>query len=102
MIGVIVTFQYQDSFDRARVIGIADNARATFVGMPHLRFKFLSFDEAARRASNFYIWDSKDAAQQFFSEELRQTVTELYGVAPTIEYVEIAQIVDNAGPIKLG
>ena len=97
MIGVNVIFQYEDSFDRARVIGVANNARATFEGMPGLRFKFFTLDESARRANNFYVWDSKEAALEFFSDELRQRVTDLYGVAPTIEYVEIAQIVDNSG-----
>ena len=97
MIGVNVTFQYEDSFDRTRVIGVADNARATFEGMPGLRFKFFTLDASARRANNFYVWDSKEAAGEFFSDELRQQVTDLYGVAPTIEYVEIAQIVDNSG-----
>jgi len=96
VIGVNVTFQYTDSFDRARVVGVAENARAMFEGMPGLRFKFFTLDESALRANNFYVWDSKEAAQQFFSEETRQRVTDLYGVAPTIEYVEIAQIVDNA------
>ena len=84
-------------FERARVIGVADNARATFEGMPGLRFKFFTLDESARRANNFYVWDSKEAALEFFSDELRERVTDLYGVAPTIEYVEIAQIVDNSG-----
>jgi len=65
--------------------------------MPGLRFKFDTLDEFTRRAMNFYIWDSKEAALEFFSDELRQRVTDLYGVAPTIEYVEIAQIVDNSG-----
>ena len=37
------------------------------------------------------------AALEFFSDGLRQRVTDLYGVAPTIEYIEIAQIVDNSG-----
>ena len=97
MIGVNVTFQYEDSFDRARVIGVADNARATFEGMPGLRFKFYTLDESTRRATNFYVWDSKEAALDFFSDELRQRVTDLYGVAPTVEYIEIAQIVDNSG-----
>lgn len=97
MIGVNVRFQYEDSFDRARVVGIADNARATFEGMPGLRFKFFTLNEAVRQANNFYVWDSKEAALQFFSDELRRRVTDLYGIAPTIEYVEIAQIVDNSG-----
>jgi hypothetical protein len=64
--------------------------------MPGLRFKFFTLDEAARRANNFYVWESKEAASEFFSDELRQRVAGLYGVAPTIEYIEIVQIVDNS------
>ena len=97
MIGVSVTFQYDEDFDRARVVSIAENARATFDGMPGLRSKAFTVDDARRRAMNFYVWESADAAKTFFSEELRERVTGLYGVAPTIDFVEIAQLVDNAG-----
>ena len=45
---------------------------------------------------NFYVWESEDAARRFFSDELRERVTGLYGVEPTIDFVEIAQMVDNA------
>ena len=100
MIGVNVSFQYEGSFDRARVIGIADQARARFEGMPGLRFKFFTFDESAERATSFYVWDSKEAALEFFSDELREQVTSLYGVEPTIEFVEIAQIVDNSAAVS--
>ncbi len=96
MIGVNVTFSYDGDFDRARVIGVADNSHTMFEGMPGLRFKFFTFDEHHQRATNFYVWDSRDAAERFFSEELRQRVTGLYGVAPSIEYVDIAQVVDNS------
>src|SRR4029077_18482271 len=84
VIGVNVTFQYEDSFDRARVIGVADNARATFEGMPGLRFKFFTLDESARLANNFYVWDSKEAALEFFSDELRQRVTDLSTTHPRL------------------
>ena len=97
MIGVNVSFQYNGSFDRARVIGVAASARATFEGMPGLRYKFFTLDESVGRATNFYVWDSKEAALEFFSDELREQVTQLYGVAPTIEFVDIAQTVDNSG-----
>jgi hypothetical protein len=97
MIGVNVTFQYDGDVDRARVITVAENARATFEGMPGLRFKFFTFDDKHRRATNFYVWDSKNAAEAFFSQELTERVTGLYGVPPTIDFVEIAQIVDNSG-----
>ena len=97
MIRVNVTFEYAGDFDRTRVITVARNARAMFEGMPGLRFKFFTIDDTHRRATNFYVWDSKDAAEGFFSEELRERVTGLYGVAPAIDFVEIAEIVDNSG-----
>ena len=97
MIGVNVTFDYEGDFDRARVIGVADSARGMFEGMPGLRFKFFTFDEKQQRATNFYVWDSKEVAERFFSEELRERVTGLYGVSPRIDFVEIAQVVDNSG-----
>jgi heme-degrading monooxygenase HmoA len=95
VIGVTVTFQYDEDFDRNRVASIAENARGTFEGMAGLRSKAFTIDEARRRAMNFYVWDSEDAARSFFSDELRERVTGLYGVEPTIDFVEIAEFVDN-------
>jgi hypothetical protein len=97
VIGVSVTFQYGDDFDHDRVVAIADNARGTFEGMPGLRSKVFTVDDVRRRALNFYVWESADAAKSFFSDSLRQRVTGLYGVEPTIDFVEVAQLVDNSG-----
>jgi hypothetical protein len=97
MIGVFVRFDYGTDFDRSRVVKVAENARGMFEGMAGLRYKAFTFDEKERRATNFYVWDSDEAANSFFSEELVDRVTGLYGVRPTIEYVEIAEIVDNSG-----
>ena len=36
-------------------------------------------------------------ARSFFSEERRERISGLYGVEPTIDFVVIAQLVDNAG-----
>jgi hypothetical protein len=45
---------------------------------------------------NFYIWESAEAAKGFFSDDVRQRVAGLYGVEPTIDFVEIAQLVENS------
>ncbi len=95
MVGVTVTFDYAYGFDRSRVTKLAENARATFEGMPGLRYKFFTFDPDQRRAMNFYVWDSEEAARSFFSPELRERITGLYGTAPTIAFLEIAEIVEN-------
>ena len=98
MIGVYVTFSYASDFDRERVLKVASNSRGMFEGMPGLRFKVYTFNEEQQRAVNFYVWDSKEAAEGFFTEGLRERVTGLYGVAPVIDFVEIAEIVDNSVP----
>ena len=96
MIGVYVTFSYASDFDRERVLKVASNSRGMFEGMPGLRFKVYTFNEEQQRAVNFYVWDSKEAAEGFFTEELRERVTDLYGVAPAIDFAEIAEIIDNS------
>jgi len=96
VICVSVQFDYDDDgFDRSRAIEVASHARKMFEGMAGLRFKVFTIDEAHRRVLNFYLWDSREAAEAFFTEELREGVTGLYGVPPTISFLEIAEFVDN-------
>ncbi len=64
--------------------------------MPELRLKVFTVDEDHKRATNVYVWDSETAARSFFTQELTEFVTGLYGVRPRIEFVEIAALVDNA------
>jgi putative monooxygenase ydhR len=95
MQGVIVEFQYGDDFDRGRVAGIAGEARTRFEGLPGLRQKVFTIDDENRRATNVYLWESEDAARGFFNDELVERVTQLYGVRPTVTFVEVAELVEN-------
>jgi hypothetical protein len=96
MQGVIVEFQYGDDFDSTRIEAIARDARGRFEGPPGLHQKTFTVDEPNRRALNLYLWDSEQAARGFFSDELVERVTGLYGVRPSVSYVEVAELVDNA------
>ncbi len=95
MIGVVVSFRYEDGFDPEKVKRIAAQHRGRFEGMPGLRSKAFTMNAPKLEATNFYVWDSEDAARAFFTEDLRAMVTELYGVAPMIDFVEIAELVQN-------
>src|SRR5262249_14866936 len=96
MIGVFVTFRYEDNFDEQAMSKIAETARARFEGMPGLRSKAFTVNSGKREATNFYVWDSEDAAKAFFTDALLERVTGLYGVRPSVEFVQIATLVDNA------
>ena len=95
MIGVFVRFRYGDNFDERAVRKIAETARVSFEGMPGLRSKAFTLNSGKREAVNFYVWDSEDAAKAFFTDQLLERVTGLYGVRPGIEFVQIATLVDN-------
>ena len=96
MQGVIVEFQYAQDFDRNRIERIAHEARGRFEGLPGLRQKAFTLDQQNRRATNVYLWETEEAARGFFTDELVERVTDLYGVRPTITFVEVAELVDNA------
>ena len=96
MIGVFVTFNYADNFDEQALRKIAESARARFEGMPGLRSKAFTVNSEKREARNFYVWDSEDAAKAFFTDEVLERVTGLYGVRPSVEFVQIATLVENA------
>jgi hypothetical protein len=94
--GVFVSFEYGDDFDRDRVVKVATEAGPMFRGMPGVIYKFFTVDDAARRATNFYLWESRETAEQFFTDELRARVVEIYGVDPVISYVDVLEVVDNS------
>ena len=96
MIGVFATFRYGESFDEQAVRMIAETARSRFEAMPGLHSKAFTVNSGKREATNFYVWDSEDAAKAFFTDALMERVTGLYGVRPSVEFVQIATLVENA------
>jgi heme-degrading monooxygenase HmoA len=97
MIGVFVTFGYGDDFDEKAVRQIAETARVRFEGMPGLHSKAFTLNSGTREAVNFYVWDSEEAAKAFFNDQLLERVTGLYGVRPSVEFVQVAALVENGG-----
>ena len=95
MIAVLVRFRYETEFSEARLRQVAEGARAKFEGMPGLRSKAFTIDSVNREAFNFYVWQSEEAAKAFFSQQLIERVTELYCVRPTVQFVDVAALVEN-------
>ncbi|MGZ4640372.1 MAG: hypothetical protein ACXV2J_15090 [Actinomycetes bacterium] len=91
-----MSFELGDEFDRDRLDKIAQEARPMFEGMPGLSRKYFTVDEAHRRATNFYVWESEAAARGFFTPELIERVTGLYGVRPAVDFSDVVASVDNS------
>jgi hypothetical protein len=63
--------------------------------MVGLRSKAFTLNPGKREAVNFYVWDSEEAAKAFFTDALVEGVAGLYGVRPSVEFVQIATLVEN-------
>ena len=96
MIAVFVSFSGPGGPDRERAEKVAHEARGTFEGMAGLRSKAFTYDGDARRATNVYLWEDEQAARSFFSEDLRQRVSALYGVESEITFADVLELVDNS------
>ncbi|MFJ5548113.1 hypothetical protein [Streptomyces sp. NPDC093225] len=97
MIGVLVTFKQTEKFDRSAVAKIAGELRGPFEGMAGLRFKGFMLDEEGGQARNFYVWDDEGKGRSFFTAEIVEKVTGIYGVPPEVQFFDIVAFVDNAG-----
>lgn len=95
MIAVFVTFKYSNDFDLTKVNQIAHAVQATFQEMPSLHQKAFTVKPEMHEAVNVYLWENEAAARAFFTAEMLDRVTGLYGVRPTIEYAEIPALVEN-------
>jgi hypothetical protein len=95
MVGVFVTFRFATGFDAKRLQEVAERVQAKFVGMEGLRSKAFTVNPERQEATNFYIWESESAARAFFTPALLNQVMGLYGVAPTVDFVSVAALVDN-------
>lgn len=94
MIAVWVTFRYGDNFDAQAVRRIAGTSRARFEGMPGLRSEAFTVNSGKPEATKCCVWDSDDAAEASFTDAVER-MTELCGVRPGVECVQIATLVEN-------
>ena len=96
MTAVIVTFQFDDSVDVGKVRKVAEDSQSRFQEMPGLRSKTFCIDQNSSAAIHFYVWESRASAEAFFTEQLVVRVSELYGVTPSVRYLDVVALVDNA------
>jgi hypothetical protein len=58
--------------------GVAGN----YVGVPGLVRKYFGFTEDATSVIGIYLWESREAADAFYTDEWMAGVTERWGAAP--------------------
>ena len=73
-------------------IGAANNI---FKDLPGLLSKQFCYDETTGNGHSVYLWESRARAEEFHSPAFVQHFRDVFGVEPTVTYLDILVLVDN-------
>ena len=96
VIATIVTFRHPEGgYDRPRFEAINRSTAPKYEGLAGLVSKAYWYDDAARENGGLYIWQTRDAAEATHDEAHLDRLEELYGVRPTVRWLDVAVFVNN-------
>lgn len=79
---VLWSYDAPPELDEARIRSQFGAVAGNYLGVPGLVRKYFGFSEDASEVIGIYLWESKEAADAFYSTEWLAGVTERWGAAP--------------------
>lgn len=95
MITAIVQFELPEPVSREKAKQLFMGSAEKYQNTSGLIRKYYLLTEDGRTAGGVYLWESREAAEQTYSEEWRKNLIEKYGSNPSLTYFESPVIVDN-------
>ena len=66
-----------------------------YEGLDGLTRKYYVMTDDQKQAGGIYLWESREKAQAWYNEEWTRYMTEAWGQAPLVEYLDCPIVVDN-------
>ncbi len=96
IIASIVTFRHPEgAYDRERFEAINRSTAPKYEGLAALIWKSYWYDDDARENGGIYLWSSREAAEATHDEAHLERLTGLYGVRPSVRWLDVPVFVDN-------
>lgn len=95
MITVFVKFSLSPFQTHDAIATDFSNISEMFADVPDLLRKYFIIAEDGSYAGGIYLWESREAAQAFHSENYAWMIQERYGAVPTITYLDCPIVMDN-------
>jgi hypothetical protein len=95
MIIAVVTFTMDKKWTREEAAEVFRSTAPKYFNRPGLIRKHYFLNEAGDQSGGIYLWESKAAAEACYTPEWLAMVTEKYGRAPEIRFLETPVTVDN-------
>lgn len=95
MVTAIVQFRLSEPVTSEAARAAFSEAAPAFREVPGLHRKYFLLGEDGATMGGVYLWESREAADAFYSGVLRGYLRERYGVEPRITLFETRVVVDN-------
>lgn len=95
MITAIVRFKLPAGIDAASTAELFRASVPKYKSLAGLVRKYYLYDAENHTGGGCYLWESREAAEQFYNAEWRKLITESYGSPPELNFFETPVIVDN-------
>ena len=96
VIATIVTFSHSEAtYDRASLEAINRSTAPKYQGLAGLVWKSYWYDDMARENGGIYLWTSREAAEATHDQVHLGRLETLYGVRPTVRWLDVPVFVDN-------
>ena len=94
MITAIVRFPLPEGLTQNDARAMFEGAAPKYQNLPGLTRKYFLFGEDGK-GGGVYLWESREAADQLYSEEWKTMIEDKFGRAPEIIFYETPVVVDN-------
>ncbi len=95
MITAVVRFRLPQEMTRDGAKAMFEKSAPNYRGVPGLVRKYYLYGDD-RTGGGVYLWNSREAAERFYSEAWKSMIAQRYGAQPDIIFYETPVIVDNA------
>src|SRR3954447_16082199 len=79
-----------------------DNVGGNYLAVPGLIRKYFGFSDDATSVVGIYLWETKDAADEFYSDEWLSGVTGRWGAAPVKQEWIVPVVAESVGGRVVG
>lgn len=94
MITAIVKWKATDDLTHDEILRRFKQSIPVYKGHPHLVRKYICFDRNALQGMGIYLWESEQAAKEFYAKA-SPIIEEETGNPPEIEFFDTPIVVDN-------
>ena len=95
MVTAFVQFKLPSAMNRDQAKEVFMSTAPKYQAAPGLIRKYYLLSEDGGTAGGVYLWQSKEDAEQLYTQEWKNFVKEKYGGEPTIVYFHSPVVVDN-------